>query len=137
VDFLTGVADLAWSSLMRGKSELGWRFIQRGLERTAIDGSESRLAQGHTYRCYAGPLLARLGRTDEGRRHLEEFRALLDEYPNDRWRRGQWLAHWSLYHAVAGSARHREVLEEAFAAFHAIGFSPQRVPLQLRQFYVA
>jgi hypothetical protein len=140
-DYLTAVADLAWNALMRGKAELGWRWVLRGIERTAIDGAESRLTKGHTYLCYAGPLLARLGRPDEGRRRLLEFRALLgdgrwdsDESRREPWRRGQWLAHWTLFHAIIGDVG--EEFEWAVQAFHAFRFPPRTLTIVLRQFYV-
>jgi hypothetical protein len=134
-DFLTAVADMAWNMMMRGKPAEGWRWIQAGLERAAVDGVQSRFARGHTYRCYAGPLLAQLGRSAEGRQHLDAYREILRGVSDDRWRHGQWLAHRSLFLVVSGAFG--DELEEAFAAFGALRLSPRTLPLQLRHFYVA
>jgi serine/threonine protein kinase/tetratricopeptide (TPR) repeat protein len=135
LDFFTAVADMGWNSMMRGKPNDGWHWIQAGLERAAVDGIKSRAAEGHTYRCYAGPLLAMLGRATEGARHLDVYDDFLKERGEHRWRRGQWLAHRVFFLVLRGEPS--DELEERVEAFRALRFSPRRLPLQIRHFYVA
>ncbi len=135
-DFLTGCADLAWNLTMRGYTREAWRWIERALQRAALAVVATAMTQGHTYRCYAGPLLGMLGQPAEGRQHLDQFRAMLaTSGSGDRWRWGQLYAHLALLLVEQGDVG--PDFDEAIASFQALGVPPARVPLQLRQFFVA
>ncbi len=132
-DFLTAIAAFAWNTMMRGRAREAVDAVEQGLARAALD--DSLLTEGHTYRCYAGPSMAMLGRDEEGGRHLSEFRAHMDATPPDRWRTAQWAAHYLLFSAEIGE-RAPEV-EEAVTRFDALGLHAKRVPLVIRHYYVA
>lgn len=139
-DYLTVVADLSWNLLMRGYAREAWGWIGRGLERAALAGPDNPLAQGHTYRCYAGPALAMLGRGEEGQRHLDAFKAFIRQVgATDPWRRAQHLSHQALCLVLAGELddTRLEQLEQVVAEHRTLGLRPGRTPLQLTQFYVA
>ncbi|MBK8009949.1 MAG: protein kinase [Deltaproteobacteria bacterium] len=134
-DYLTGIADLAWNSLMRGHAAFGWHWIQKGIERTALESAESKVAKGHTFLCYAAPLLAMLGRNEDAQYHLEQFRRLIETGPRTgRWRRSQWLAHHALYLVEVDDLGSR--LEDTLHAFMAMKL-PRRLPLQICHFHLA
>ena len=134
-DFFTAAADLAWNTLLRGKPDVGWRWIEASLRQAALDREENPLTQGHTFRCYAGPLLALRGFPEQGLKHLRSFEAFIEATPNDRWRWAQWLAHLTLFHLETGAAD--DLLETAIARFQSFRLSPRALPLQITHFYVA
>jgi len=113
--------------------------VRRGLERVAASGSRSALTRGHTYRCYAGPLLAQLGRGGEGEQHLDEFRTDLEAvrpgHCPDRWRWGQYLGHRALCLFFQGKLGAE--FERVLAAHRTLDIKPNVLPLQLKHFYVA
>lgn len=131
-DFLTAVADYAWISMMRGYAERGWGAIADGLERVRAD-SRSKLTEGHTYRCYAGPLLAQLGRAEQGAAHLDRFKQFLDTTPPEPWRTASYWSHRILFCALVADD---EGLEQALAVHAGLPLAPGRARLQLRQAYV-
>ena len=134
-DYFTAAADLAWSTILRGRPEIGWRWIDAALRRASLEGEENPLTQGHTFRCYAGPLLAFRGFPEEGRRHLQSFGRFIERTADDRWRWGQWLAHSTLFALEAESTD--EELEKLIERFRSLRLSPRALPLQLTHFYVA
>ena len=133
-DFFPAAADLGWSTMLRGRPKVGWPWIEAGIRRAALDGEEIPLTEGHTFRCYAGPLLAMLGQVDEGWRHLLSFRRFIQRTPNDLWRWAQWLAHWAQFHLEIASDD--EFIEDALERFHALRISPKTLPLQITHVYV-
>lgn len=135
VDYLAGCADIAWNLLMRGHAREGWRWIELGLQRVEAATIKSNLTQGHSFRCYAGPLLALLGRPGEGIEHLREIHDLMAPQPKDRWRWAQYIAHSALYFTLIDDLGPE--LDELFAMHDKLGLSPKRTPLHLRQFYIA
>jgi hypothetical protein len=132
-DYLTSTADLTWNLLMRGYAREAWRWTERGLQRVALTGG--RAAEGHTFRCYAGPELAMLGQSEAGRVHLDAFGRLLDELGFDPWRTPQHLAHILLWHLHAGDLG--AAFEETAEAWQRVGVSPKTVPQQMRHAYIA
>jgi serine/threonine protein kinase len=134
-DFLTGTADLAWNLMMRGYAAEAWEAIARGLSRAALTTEDSRAAQGHTYRCYAGPTLAMIGRAEEGGDHLRRYEALMDESPDDKWRSSQYLAHRMLFLVESGEIG--APFEETFAAWSKLRASPKRLPQVMKHAFVA
>jgi len=132
-DHLTLCADLTWNLLMRGYVQEGAKWLALGLGRAALTPSD--LTEGHTYRCYAGPVHAMLGQEDVGRGHLDAFAELIERSPPDRWRSGQHLAHRMLFLVISGETG--ESFEAAAAQFSKLGLAPSRTPLQLRQAWVA
>ena len=118
-----------------GGREVVDEFVERGLQRAALGGADGRATVGHTYRCYAGPLLTMLGRHREGTAHLDSFHEVIRDTPQDRWRWGQYLAHRAL--ALVLQHDFGEPLEHAFAQHQQLALSPKKVPHQLKQFYVA
>ncbi|MBI5543914.1 MAG: AAA family ATPase [Deltaproteobacteria bacterium] len=134
-DYLSGCADLAWNLLMRGKVVESRRWVEEGIRKADNLVEQSGFLQGHTVRCYAGPVLAILGKPAEGQEHLRRFRALIDKTPENKWRWGQWLAHSALFHLEQEDFG--EGFEELIVRHRALALSPSRVALQLRQFYVA
>ena len=135
LDYLMAVADAAGNLLLRGHAAEGLRWVGLGVARATIDGESNRLAWGHSYRCHEGPLLALLGRATEARRAIDEVGATLGHCTDDRWRRGQWLAHQAMLFAELGGDL--AAFEQTVRDFHALGLSPGVMPLQLRHFYVA
>ncbi len=132
-DFLKGVADLSWNLIMRGHPHRAWAWIERALARTAV--SQGRAAEGHTYRCYAGPALAMIGRGEDGAEHLRRFRELVDSTPFDRWRTSQLLAHSILYESEVSPTG--PVIEELLCEYHALDNPIKRLPQQMKQVFVA
>jgi serine/threonine protein kinase len=135
LDYLSAVADTAGNLMLRGHATEGLRWVGLGFTRATIEGESNRLAHGHTYRCYAGPLLALLGREAEARKVLDDFGKGLGDLEEDPWRRGQWLAHRAMVYAELGGSR--TAFDETVREFRALGLSPSTIPLQLRHFYIA
>jgi len=67
--------------------------------------------------------------------HLEALRQLIVKTPGDKWRWGQYLAHSALALVLQGETG--DALERVIASHRLLKLPPGRVPLQLRQFYVA
>lgn len=134
-DYLTGCADLSWNLLMRGYPRQAWESIERGIKRASFARQDATFAQGHTYRCYAGPVLTMMGRPKDGDEHLEEYERTLVGRPQDLWRYAQLLAHRALALVLRGDVG--PSFEAVVVAHRQLGLSPNRTPLQLRHFYVA
>lgn len=135
MDFLTGTADLSWNLLMRGYAAEAWEIIQKGIERSDRAGEAHPLTFGHTYRCYAGPALAMIGRPAEGVAHLNTFEKRINPSAQDRWRRGQLLSHRLLFFLEQNELGAE--FERTWSSFRALNLNPRRTPLQLKQCYVA
>lgn len=135
LDYLTAVADTAGNLMLRGHAHDALRWVALGVTRANIEGDGNLLAHGHTYRCYAGPLLALLGRDAEARGVIDDFGETLRDIVEDPWRRGQWLAHRALLFAELGGDLGD--FESVVRELHSLGLSPRAVPLQLRHFYIA
>ncbi|MEZ4235707.1 MAG: histidine kinase dimerization/phospho-acceptor domain-containing protein [Myxococcota bacterium] len=131
-DYLTLSADLTWNLLMRGHVREAADRVEHALARAGR--SSAALAEGHTHRCYAGPVLAHLGRGTEGRAHLDAFAELVRRSP-DRWRTAQHLAMRTLQLAIEGDVG--PAFEETLARFVAATPPARRLPLQLRQGWIA
>lgn len=131
-DFLTAVADYAWNMMTRGYAERGWQMIAGGLERVRA-GSHSKLTEGHTYRCYAGPLLAQLGQIEQGAAHLDRFEHFLSATPYEPWRMASYLSHRILFCALLADD---VTLERALQAHAALRLKPSQARLQLRHVYI-
>jgi serine/threonine protein kinase len=86
-DFLNGVGYVASNQMMRGHVRSAWSVLERGLRRVELSAQNVRAAEGHMYRSLAGPVLAMLGRPEEGAEHLERYRAFIDELPYELYRR--------------------------------------------------
>jgi hypothetical protein len=134
-DYFNGTADLAWNLMMRGYARESWAVIQRGLRRAALTTEDTRAAEGHTYRCYAGPDLAMLGRPEEGADHLARYRAVLDAAPDDIFRRSMFLAHRLLF--LVESEPSDEDLATTLDAWAALRHDPKRLPQTVKHAYVA
>jgi hypothetical protein len=135
-DFFTMIADMSWNLVMRGYPAQGWSWVQKGLQRAALCGESNVLIQGHTYRCYAAPLLAMQNRFELGMTHLDGFRETLrDEQTEDPWRWCQYLGHHAL--ALVIDQRCDGSLDEVLARYNTLRVSPSRAPLQLSHIYVS
>lgn len=135
MDFLTGTADLSWNLMMRGYAAQAWETIQKGIERSDRAGEGNPLTFGHTYRCYAGPALAMIGRPAEGAAHLNTFEKRINPTAQDRWRRGQLLSHRLLFFLEQNELGAE--FERTWSSFLALNLNPRRTPLQLKQCYIA
>jgi serine/threonine protein kinase/tetratricopeptide (TPR) repeat protein len=135
-DFFNGTGDLAWNLMMRGYAAESWAIIQKGHRRAALTTEDTRAVEGHTYRCYAGPDLAILGRPREGAEHLARYREVLDAAPDDVLRRSMFFAQRLLF--LVESDRADDELAEGLDAWTALGHSrPERLPQTVKHAYVA
>lgn len=135
IHYLSGCADLTWNLLVRGHAREAFEWVDRAIRRADEATGSGGIVHGHTVRLYAGPALAILGRPEEGLAHLERFRELMAKTPDVRWRKGQYLAHRLFYLLERGELG--APAEEAIAEHERLGLDPKRVPLTLRQFYLA
>lgn len=135
-DYFTLVANFAWIQVMRGHAQLAWSWLERALRRVDETGGGSFLAKGHTFRCYAGPVLAMLGRAEQGHEQLKSYDDFVrTNVPRDVWRRVSLIAHRSLAGELSGAPDAE--LEALFDAHRALGKKPKSYAHQLRHFYVA
>ncbi len=134
-DFLTVTADLTWNLLMRGYATEAWDWTKSALQRTAAAGDTSLAAQGHTFRCYAGPERAMVGDAESGFEHLKEFAQLLGNMDFNPWHQSQHLAH-SLW-AMALAGKHGDDFDILATRWDSLNHNTKRIPQQMRQAYIA
>jgi len=128
-DYFSGAASRAWPRMMRGHCEEGWAIIEHTLRLEAA-GGQLNAASGHSYRFYAGPLLARSGRIEEGRKHLDYA---LDD--GGGWRNAQLIGQTILFQLEAeelGAA-----FDENVRRYLGLRLNPARIPMTFRHGFVA
>jgi eukaryotic-like serine/threonine-protein kinase len=135
LDYLNGSSDLTWNLMMRGHVAEAWIWAEQGIRKADQAMGESDFVHGHTIRCYAGPVLAILGRASEGAEHLARYRALIEKTPGYRWRWAQYLANRALYLLEKGELG--TAFEEAVAENRKLRLRPNVVPMHLRHFWAA
>ena len=123
--------------MMRGHPATAADWLARAQQRVEVlAGKQTLLTQGHTYRCYAGPTNALLGRVEEGERHLSEYETFIRERtPRDAWRNAQVLTHRALFSQLSGAPD--DVIERQFERLAQLRPNPKGYSLQQQHVFVA
>lgn len=134
VDYYSGAACLAWNRMMRGHATDGWAVIDRTLQLDAA-GGQLNPVKGHSYRAYAGPLLAMLGRIDEGRAHMEQReRELVNLDAGARWRHSQHLSHSIIFLYEADDVGDK--FDDYVTKYQNLKLNAARLPFTFRHGYI-
>ncbi len=134
VDYYSGAACLAWNRMMRGHAVDAWAVIDRTLQLDAA-GGQLNPVKGHSYRAYAGPILAMLGRIDEGRAHMEQReRELVNLDAGARWRHSQHLSHSIIFLYEADDVGPK--FDDYVAKYQALKLNAPRLPFTFRHGYI-
>ncbi len=135
IDYYSCAAALAWNRLVRGHAAGAWAVIDLALAHDAA-GGELNAVRGHSYRCYAAPILAMLGRLDEARAHAEQReRELVDVDRGARWRRSQQLGHAILFQYEADDLG--PTFDDNVRSYQVLHLKSSRLPYTMLHGFIA
>lgn len=131
-DYTSAATTLAWSLMMKGQTQESLRWIEQAIQRAELATNKS-VTDGHTFRCYPGTLLTKLGRATEAARHLEQFEPVLQRAGN-AWRIASYCAHRAMFFLEQGELG--AALERQFERLDALALRPRLVAMSVRHVYL-
>jgi diguanylate cyclase (GGDEF)-like protein len=132
---MVGIADLAWSLLMRGQVRQAYAWVLQGMQRCQMTSSPAGISRDQDIlACYAISCLAILGQAGEALVYVDRLKDRCHSPATDRSLRANYFAH-----LLALQLESRDLgapLEQTGQAFLELGLSPKLAPLHRRHFYV-